>query len=239
MGTSKLTNGSDNRVQRAAFFQKVYEENLWRDGESVSGVGSNIETARPLIEGLPPMFEALGIRSFLDIPCGDFNWMKAVPFGDVVYIGGDLVPSLVARNSERFGTPKRRFEVLDVVEDRLPDADMVFVRDCFIHMENALIFRGLRNICRTDFRYVCLSHEMNHDRFPGGRNVELDRAVDGVNFEFRPNDFELPPFSFPPPAHVILEGDVWTPWGGKKAMAVWSATQVRAALAHSAEDRPC
>jgi SAM-dependent methyltransferase len=226
---------SDNRTQRAAFFQDVYERNLWLDEESVSGVGSNIEAALPLIDALPPMFEALRIRSFLDIPCGDFNWMKAVPFGDIAYIGGDLVPALVARNTERFGTRRRRFEVIDLVEDRLPDADMVFVRDCLIHMENALVFRALRNICRTAFRYVCLTHEINHDRFPGGENVELERAVNGVNFEFRPNDFELPPFSFPPPIQVIEEGEVWTPWGGKKTMAVWSEAQVRAALAETPE----
>jgi hypothetical protein len=225
---------SDDKARRAAFFETVYEQNLWNGTESRSGVGSELAAARALIDGLPAMFKRLEIRSFLDIPCGDFNWMKAVAFGDVAYIGGDLVPSLVERNAERFGSRKRRFEVLDIVEDRLPDADMIFVRDCLIHMDNALVFRALHNICRSSFRYICLTHDLNHARFPG-RNIELDRAVDGVNFEFRPNDFELAPFSFPPPIEVIEEGDAWTPWGGVKAMAVWSDAQVRAALANHAD----
>ena len=220
---------SDDRSQRAAFFENVYEHNLWNGEESLSGLGSDLARARGLIEGLPDLFKRLEIRSFLDVPCGDFNWMKAVPFGDIAYIGGDLLPSLVTRNTERFGSPKRRFEVLDLVEDRLPDADMIFVRDCLIHMDNALVLRALHNVCRSSFRYICLTHDLNHDRFPG-RNIELDRAVHGVNFEFRPNDFELEPFSFPPPIAAIEEGDAWAQWGGIKVMAVWSDAQVRAAL---------
>ncbi len=225
---------SDDKARRAAFFENVYERNLWDSRESRSGVGSELAATRALIDGLPAMFKRLEIRSFLDIPCGDFNWMKAVAFGDVAYIGGDLVPSLVERNAERFGSRKRRFEVLDIVEDRLPDADMIFVRDCLIHMDNALILRALHNIRRSSFRYICLTHDLNHERFPG-RNIELDRAVDGVNFEFRPNDFELAPFSFPPPIDVIHEGQAWSDWGGVKVMAVWSEAQVGAALAGHAD----
>jgi hypothetical protein len=223
---------SDDRFRRAAFFENVYEHNLWNGNESVSGLGSDLTTARGVIDGLPSLFERLEIRSFLDIPCGDFNWMKAVPFGDIVYIGGDLVASLVKRNTARFGSPTRRFEVLDLVEDRLPDADMIFVRDCLIHMDNALVLRALHNISRSSFRYLCLTQDLNQARFPG-KNVELERTVHGVNFEFRPNNFELAPFSFPPPIDVLLEGDAWEQWGGVKAMAVWSRDQIPAALASS------
>ena len=221
---------NDDRAERAAFFQTVYDQNLWNSKESVSGIGSDLGVARGLIDGLPALFKRLEIRSLLDVPCGDFNWMKAVPFGGIDYIGGDLIRSLVERNTERFGSPKRRFEVIDVVQDRLPEADMIFVRDCFIHMDNGLVLRALHNICRSSFRYVCLTHDMNQERFPG-RNVELERTVHGVNFEFRPNNFELEPFSFPPPVDVVLEGDAWAPWGGVKVMAVWSEAQVKAALA--------
>jgi hypothetical protein len=38
----------------------------------------------------------------LDIPCGDFNWMKLLNLG-VDYIGADIVGELIAENRRRFG----------------------------------------------------------------------------------------------------------------------------------------
>jgi hypothetical protein len=49
--------------------------------------------------------KTLNVQVFLDVPCGDFNWMKHVtlPHG-TRYIGGDIVASLVHDSQKNMGT---------------------------------------------------------------------------------------------------------------------------------------
>ena len=89
-------------------FREIYESNLWGSGNSASGKGSELTQTTTLSMILPDLFEELSIKSLLDIPCGDFHWMKDVDLKDVNYIGGDIVDELVhsgrmARLFERYG----------------------------------------------------------------------------------------------------------------------------------------
>lgn len=217
---------ADEQKSRAEFFENVYRRNLWEGLESRSGQGSDVAYTQDLIKALPGMLRRLEIKSFLDVPCGDFNWMKYVDFGSTSYLGGDIVGELVAKNRKLYESASRRFEVIDMVTDRLPMFDMIFIRDCFIHFSNALVLETLANVRRSGIRYVCLTNDLNPLRFPHGANIELDRTVSDVNFEFRPICFELPPYSFPPPIKVMLDGQAWHPWNGIKAMCVWETAAI-------------
>jgi hypothetical protein len=220
----------DKKAERHTFFTKVHDQNLWAGKESRSGQGSDKTAANEMINALHEVLRSLKVASLLDVPCGDFNWMKEVDLGSTTYIGGDIVEDIVTHNNEIYASPLRRFEIIDIVTDALPAADMIFVRDCFIHFTNDLIMTALQNIVRSRIRYVCLTHDLSHHRYPNRHNIELDRARSGVNSEFRPNDFELPPFSFPAPIEVIPDGTAWNQWDGTKAMAVWELATVQAAL---------
>ena len=212
-------------MSRRAFFSDIYENNMWQNGESRSGDGSTLSYTQGLVETLPNLIADLSIRTFIDCPCGDFNWMKNVPFPQSCqYIGIDLVEAMIADN-ERFADENHSFLVADMVTDILPDADLIFIRDCFIHFENALIFQTLRNISRSNIRYIAITNDLREDRFPGA-NIELDRAKDGVNFEFRPNCFTLPPFLLPKPICNIDDGDSWHLSNGHKAISVWDVDTV-------------
>ncbi len=218
---------------RANFFSQVYTQNLWDGGESRSGQGSGVFQTRTLIEGLPAMLSRYQIGSLLDVPCGDFNWMKEVDFGSSTYIGGDIVPELIEENQRKYGSDRRQFICIDLVSQALPAADMIFIRDCFIHFSTDLVFQSLNNILSSPIKYICMTHDMQHIRYPNGENVPLERAQDGVNFEYRPIDFEIPPFSFPPPLDVLNEHPNRKDFGGggEYVMALWEASQIRAALA--------
>ena len=78
----------------------------------------------------------------LDVPCGDFYWMRLVPL-DVDYTGGDIVSDIVARNQAQYGDERRRFLRLDLLQDPLPAADLIFCRDCLVHLSNAHIRRAV------------------------------------------------------------------------------------------------
>lgn len=81
-------------MDEKTIFDKVYKNREWGDGESVSGTGSYLESTKHLIRELPFLFSRYGIRSILDIPCGDFNWMKEVNLSGINYIGDFIVEGI-------------------------------------------------------------------------------------------------------------------------------------------------
>ena len=70
-------------------FNEIYKSNLWHISEkreSVSGIGSSLEQTREIINTLPSILKKFEIRSMLDLPCGDFNWMRNIGFSKISYI---------------------------------------------------------------------------------------------------------------------------------------------------------
>ena len=174
-------------------FTAIYKQQRWGAGDSRSGSGSDLAQTDAIRLALPGLLGEVGCRTLLDIPCGDFFWMKTVPL-DVDYIGGEIVKELVESNQRAFGGPRRRFVHLDLVRDRLPRADVILVRDCLVHLSFRDIRMALLNIKRSGCSYLLTtsfpSLQQNEDTFTGGwRPVNLERA----------------PFTFPPPVHVIAE----------------------------------
>lgn len=139
-------------------FTKIYNSNHWNSAESRSGEGSTLENTAVLRAALPVLFERHGIKRFLDVPCGDFNWMQAVvEETDIDYIGGDIVRSLVEKNEQEFGSVRVRFQHLDLTSDPLPQADILMCRDCLIHLSFSDISKVLQNFLRSDVRYFFVS----------------------------------------------------------------------------------
>lgn len=219
--------------RRTEFFRKVFEDNTWADTESRSGLGSNLAATTRVRTDLPAVLRYYKIRSMLDAPCGDFFWMKTVDLGQTAYIGGDIVPDIIASNTQLHAKANRRFAVTDLVEDDLPDVDLIFCRDCFIHFSTDLIFRTLRNMVRSKARYVMMTHDVSLARYEsvGWKNIDLDSPTDEVSFTFRPLNLTLPPFNLPPPIFAINEGN----WDNGKVLGMWTTDQIRTAL-ESAND---
>jgi hypothetical protein len=175
-------------------FERIYQTNLWSDPETRSGTGSSLDSTRVLREKIPDALRELGTRVLLDAPCGDFTWMDHVDLGDVEYIGADIVASIVESNRRDYGREGRSFIELDLTRDDLPDADVLLCRDCMVHLSYANIARVLENVRRSKLRYILMTS------FPGrGDNEDVE---DG---DWRPLDFEAPPFSFGKPLLTVVE----------------------------------
>jgi hypothetical protein len=175
-------------------FARIYSTKLWSDPESRSGVGSNLDSTRAVRAQLPSALKELATHVLLDVPCGDFGWMQRVDLSGIDYVGGDIVPSIVAENEGRYASETRRFIELDLTRDELPDADVLLCRDGFVHLSYANIAAALTNIARSSIRFLLMTS------FPG-RSDNRD-VVDG---DWRPLDFQAPPFSFPAPRLTIVE----------------------------------
>lgn len=203
-------------VTPVEIFRQIYETNHWSGRQSRSGPGASEDQTTRIREALPALCRTLGVRTILDIPCGDFNWMADVAFGEIDYIGADLLPELVATNSERYGREGRRFVTLDLTSSPLPAADLMLCRDCLVHLSFAEIDRALQNLRAADIRYLLTT------TFPSQLH-----NVDIVTGDWRPLNLEHPPFSFPPPLRLINEE--CTECEGKfadKSLGLWRIAEV-------------
>ena len=84
------------------FYQK-YTQNSWKSKESVSGTGSELEITKVIREGLKTLLSKYNIKSMLDAPCGDFNWMKVLlPKIKVKYTGAEIVQDLIDSHNKNY-----------------------------------------------------------------------------------------------------------------------------------------
>ena len=128
--------------RNADIFAEYYRTNRWRGDESGSGRGSSLDETAALRAALPRLIDKLGVKSILDVPCGDFHWMSTVELGDTSYVGVDVVSAVVAENARRYERSGVKFLVGDVTADALPKADLIFCRDLFVHLPYAAIVQA-------------------------------------------------------------------------------------------------
>jgi hypothetical protein len=176
-------------------FSEIYRSNAWNGKESVSGPGSDVHQIKVISNELPTLFNNLNISTMLDIPCGDFHWMKSVDLNSVDYIGADIVKELIQKNSEEYARDGVRFQHLNLIKDKLPRVDLIFCRDCLVHLSFTDIFLALENLCNSQSKYFLTT------TFTGRKNNH-----DIVTGEWRPLNLRLAPFMLPKPLNIIYEG---------------------------------
>ena len=135
-------------------FQDIYSNNLWGHHESLSGFGSSLTATQNIVLQMPLIVKEYDIKAILDIPCGDFNWMKVVEMKLERYIGADLIEDLIEKNQKQYGDAIHHFETMDILQDPLPKVDLILCRDLFIHFPDALIFQAMDNIKKSSSKYL-------------------------------------------------------------------------------------
>ena len=204
-----------------AVFTGIYRRNGWRGDDSVSGTGSDLLQTRTVSAELPALFEEFGVHSMLDIPCGDFHWMRLVDRRGVDYIGADIVREIAERNNREFAGAHVRFQQLDLIRGPLPKADLLFCRDCLVHLSFTDIFSSLRSACASGAEYLLTT------TFPGQTsNRDISTG------EWRRINLQLAPFGFPQPLKTVNEH--CTEGDGEyadKSLGLWRMNDIRILLA--------
>jgi hypothetical protein len=191
-----------------AIFISIHKNRYWGNGESVSGTGSNLAQTKVLVQALPRLMAKYQIRSVLDVPCGDFNWMQKIDFATIKYRGGDIVPDIIRQN--RLQHPAVHFDVIDLLHDVLPAADLLICRDCLVHFSDKHIRQALDNIRKSQCQYLLTT------TFPQKQNTPL------VTGSWRPINLNAPPFNFPAALEMILEQcDESSGVYADKSLALW------------------
>jgi hypothetical protein len=226
-----MTSRARCRVRRSnsteAIFTDIYKLNAWGGEDSVSGPGSDADQTSVITRELPELFGAIKVSTILDIPCGDFHWMKTVDLTNIDYTGADVVHDLVKKNRARYARDGVRFERLDLLEDELPTVDLILCRDCLVHLSFADIASALGNICRSQSEY-CLTTTF----------VDRQDNDDIETGEWRAINLELAPFVLPKPLKVIHEGCTEQEGAYRdKTLALWRIADIRGTLRGVARDR--
>lgn len=122
-------------------FSEIYAKHLWGGGEAdfYSGLGGEPVTAAPYAELVRSFIVENGIRSVVDLGCGDFRVGSLLKVGGVRYTGIDVVPSLISRNKAKWATDEITFDCRDIVADDLPAADLCLIRQVLQHLSNRQI----------------------------------------------------------------------------------------------------
>lgn len=209
---SKIKNKPANEV-----FTEIYKTNYWNSSESISGVGSELEQTKTLIKELENLLYNFKITSVLDIPCGDFKWMRHVDLSQINYIGADIVEELIVKNKRQFIENENfRFMVLDLIKNPLPKSDIIIIRDCLVHLSNADIYSAINNIKSSGCKYLLTTTFPNHQL-----NIDI------VTGDWRTINLQEKPFNFPNPIIIINEN--CTEGNGEysdKSMALWDISSI-------------
>lgn len=210
-------------------FSSIYRDNGFVGTDSLSGAGSSHFQTRVIRHTLPQLFRELGVQSVLDIPCGDFHWMSGVNLTDIHYIGADIVDDMVRSNQQRFGNAYRTFQCVNLIFGPLPIVDLVFCRDCLVHLPYEEALTAIETIRQSKSRWLLTTTFTRTTP-----NSDLDLAG------WRALNLTLPPFNLPPPTLLILEK--CTEAGGNagdKSLGLWRITDLQPCQQVRAQENPC
>ncbi|MDX2442963.1 MAG: class I SAM-dependent methyltransferase [Bacteroidales bacterium] len=175
-------------------FSYIHKNNHWVGQSTVSGEGSEEKQTQEVRTNLPKIISQFKIRTILDIPCGDFNWMKNIELNIKQYIGGDIVPEIIEQNNTRYSNDNRKFLQLDIIKNKLPMVDLIFCRDCLVHLSIEDIQKSIENIKNSNSQYILTT-----------TFTECEVNEDIITGDWRIINLCQDPFNFPEPILVINE----------------------------------
>jgi hypothetical protein len=219
-------------MQYKETFSNIYDTFGFGSTESRSGPGSTLEETKLLREKIKELVLQKNIKSVVDIPCGDFHWMKEIVFNFESYIGGDIVDKCIQQNNEKYNSPRIKFINFDLVKDDIPESDLLIVRDIIGHFPIEEGKKIVENILRSNCKYL-LSTTWAKKTDQGWSRCnpnDVHRENEGVDFgRFYPVNLMASPFNFPD-ADVYLEEDVRVDNfenGNRKVLALWDIQKVK------------
>jgi hypothetical protein len=177
-------------------FKEIYSKNTWGSKESASGRGSEIRHTKTLLKELNRLTKELDVRSLLDAPCGDFNWMKHLNRSEISYTGMDILDELIDSLNTKYGH-EVTFKVGNIIESELPKVDLIICRDCLVHFSFKDIHQSLSNFKKSGSKYLLTTSFIDR-----GVNRDIQTG------SWRTINLEKPPFNLPKPLKIIHENNL-------------------------------
>ena len=211
----KILNFYLKNTSNAKRFDFIYKTNYWKSSfiGSRSGRGSDFETTEKIRVSLSNFIKKNEIKSILDIPCGDFYWIPLIGLDNISYFGADIVDDLIKLNEKKFKEPNLKFLKLDITQDKLPEVDLIFSRDCLVHLDDKEIFSTISNIRKTKADYFATTIFV--ERFDNNKSKLSDN--------WRPINLTKDPFNLGNPDFILDDSNNNQK---DKRIAIWKISNI-------------
>jgi len=168
-------------------FRSIYRDHVWR-GQSRSGAGSDPGPTLRYRRLLKGFFRQRGIRSVVDVGCGDWTSSQLIDWSGIDYLGLDVVPEVVESNRERYARPGIRFDVTDLANDvDLPSADLAICKEVLQHLPNAAVERFLANL--SSYKMAILVNDCQGNFVGNWRTLWQGQPFSGTNKDILPGGY--------------------------------------------------
>lgn len=162
-------------------FSKIYKEGLWNEG---SGDGSKIENVREYVDVLQKYIDKPEIKTVLDLGCGDWQFSKFLDLSSVLYLGVDVVDSVIDSNIDLYSASNIDFISRDIITYELPQVDLIICKDVLQHLSNRDVISVLIKIIKSS-KFALITNDFN---------PESTSNIDIENGDYRYLDLTLSPF---------------------------------------------
>jgi len=208
-------------------FTEIYENNTWSSGESVSGNGSTLAYTSSIRNNLINIFNDYGIKTILDGPCGDFNWMKHVLNNTQIskYYGADIVKPLIDKLQAQYGSHSIEFIYRDLTRDTFPTVDLMLCRDCLFHLSYEDTYSLLNNFVQSKTKFLLTTTMYNNDLFENS-NIQTGG--------FRRIDLFSPPYNFTKKILTRIDDSHESEPETRRELVLWSRSDIEAAVSQFA-----
>ena len=201
-------------IENEIVFTNIFKTNYWGSSESFSGEGSTMSSTENLRGDLIEIIKKYNIKTILDIPCGDFNWMRTIVNNFESYTGCDIVLDIINSNNEKYSNEKIKFKNIDLCNDKLDKVDLIFTRDCLQHLPLDYVKKALENIKNSGSKYLIASS------LPYLENNNEDIKLGDCRYL----NLEKEPFNLPKPIFIIKESP--QPPAPDKYMCMWEIDKI-------------
>ena len=201
--------------------------------QSVCGPGSSSNATEDIREHLPKIFKKYKIKSMIDAACGDFHWMKEVDLKGLKFHGYDIMPEYIEDNKERFGSKNIKFEVKDVIEEKITqEVDLIMCRDLIMHLRWDKVKKLIKNFKNSKSKYLLATNFSNKNSHndgyiypamasPPNPPEDWDKEP---QWGWRPLNLLLEPFNFPKPAYSFVEENENC---GGRSVCLWELKKIK------------
>lgn len=179
---------SDTETTNGEVFSRIYQEGRWGfngEGEAHSGGGSTAQHTALYRQFLQNFLQDHGIKSVVDLGCGDWEFSRMICWDEIDYRGYDVVPSVIEKNRIRYQKEKVQFFVGDGTVTDLPAADLLICKDVLQHLPYEDIQAVIQQLPK--YQYCLITNDVD-SRTLSSHNPQTNRGG------YRPIDLTAPPF---------------------------------------------
>ena len=166
-----------------------YHDGAYRVGAS-SGYGSAVQSTTTYRHVLETFIRLNGVRTVLDLACGDWQFSKFMPWASygISYLGLDVSDYIIEVNTAAYTSDHCKFGVINDPSElsELGPFDLVICKDAMQHMPNDTINQYL-----DKFEKIGRHCLITNDIYPNGIGLNHDIEDGG----WRSVDIRQPPFS--------------------------------------------